>query len=357
MDLDLDAASKLCELLPDGVLLVGADQRVLKANEQAARLLGTPLDDLIGTPYDEALPFQDEDGRDWAKHLRPFNGLPTRTALVERLVLLPDGTELLVSARLNRPTPGGPVEAMVVALRSARQRELLERERSDLIATVAHELRSPLTGVKGFVTTLISKWDRLNEQQKLLMLQTVQSDSERLGRLITELLDVARIDTNRLSLYPRELDLEVAVSRVVSSVRMATARPIRVETQGEVPDVFFDPDKLAQVLTNVVENAVRHGEGAVTIRLAPTGPEAPWPGAVVTVEDEGRGIPPDIRSRVFTKFWTSGARGGSGLGLYIVQGLMRAHGGEVAIEDATTHTGATGARVVLTIPREDRRHA
>src|SRR3954454_7201074 len=109
-------------------------------------------------------------------------------------------------------------------MRSARARERLDRERSDLVATVAHELRSPLTGVKGFVTTLLSKWDRLNDDQKKLMLHTVATDAERLSRLITELLDVARIDTGRLPLYRRELDAAAAVERVAESVRAGTSR-------------------------------------------------------------------------------------------------------------------------------------
>ncbi len=89
----------------------------------------------------------------------------------------------------------GPVDSVAVVIRSGRGRARLDRDRSDLVATVAHELRSPLTGVKGFVGTLLSKWERLNDEQKKLMLTTVHSDSERLSRLITELLDVARIDT------------------------------------------------------------------------------------------------------------------------------------------------------------------
>ena len=104
------------------------------------------------------------------------------------------------------PAPG-PVTDVAVSLRSGRARARLDRDRSDLVATVAHELRSPLTGVKGFVQALLNRWDRLNDEQKKLMLTTVHADSDRLSRLITELLDVARLDTGRLSMHQRTCDV------------------------------------------------------------------------------------------------------------------------------------------------------
>ncbi len=338
------------DLVPEGIVVADGEGRVTHASTRAARLLGCAVEDLVGCRIDDALPLQNEHGRDWLACHRPYDGLPTRTDLVEQSALLPDGTELLVTARIHRDAERR-VQQLVVSLRGARQRARLDHERSDLVASIAHELRSPLTGVKGFVATLITKWDRLNDQQKLLMLTTVHSDSERLARLIAELLDVARIDTGRLSLYPREVDLVAATERVLGSVGQSTSRTLSLEVDPGLPDVHFDPDKLVQVLTNLVENAVRHGDGVVTVRLEPVQAAEEWPGVRVRVDDEGDGIDHSIRSRVFTKFWTSGIRGGSGLGLYIVHGLTRAHGGTVQIDDAP----GGGARVELVLPTEDRR--
>jgi signal transduction histidine kinase len=119
----------------------------------------------------------------------------------------------------------------------------------------------------------------------------------------------------------------------------------------DLPQISADPDKFAQVLTNLIENGVRHGEGTVRVWVEALGPTAEFQGVRLIVDDEGQGIPLELRNRVFTKFWKGGARGGSGLGMYIINGLVRAHGGTVVIDDAP----GGGARILLTWPTEDRR--
>src|SRR5690606_13854562 len=146
------------------------------------------------------------------------------------------------------------------------------------------------------------------------------------------LLDVARIDTGRLQLYPRSSSAEVLVGRVVDLVRAGTSREVRLDVEPDLPEVFADPDKFTQVVTNLAENAVRHGEGQVRISLCPL--TEPWEGVRIVVDDEGEGIAAELRRRVFTKFWTTGESGGSGLGMYIIGGLARAHGATVTIDDA-----------------------
>ncbi|CAN5549657.1 ATP-binding protein [soil metagenome] len=338
----------LLDDLPDGVVVADADGTVSAINSVAARLLR--LGDGVGKQLSDVVLLQDRAGNSWFACTDPYTGLATRSGLTEQAWYLSDGTELLVTARLLRDTDHR-VRQVAVSLRSARARERLDRERSDLVATVAHELRSPLTGVKGFVATLLSKWDKLNDDQKKMMLETVNADADRLTRLIAELLDVARIDTGRLSLYPRPVDFQAAVDRVVASVRAGTGREIAFAVEGELPSVSADPDKLAQVVTNLVDNAIRHGEGLVTLTASPIRGEAPYGGVLLHVDDEGDGISPDIRSRVFTKFWKHGSRGGSGLGMYIIHGLVNAHGGSVEIDDSP----AGGARVSILWPEQDSR--
>ena len=331
------------DVLPDGVVIADAEGRVQVVNAVARRMLGIG-DDPSGTPLDDVLALRDQRGCTWVETNDPYGGLASRTGVPEQSWLLPDGTEVLVTARITRDKQIG------IAIRSGRGRARLDRERSDLVATVAHELRSPLTGVKGFVQALLNRWDKLNDEQKKLMLTTVHADSDRLSRLIAELLDVARIDTGRLQLYPRPSDPVTLVQRVVASVGAATSRPIELSVElADGAEIFVDPDKFAQVATNLVENAVRHGDGVVRVRLQ-VGEERT---VRLVVDDEGEGIAPELRKRVFTKFWKNGARGGSGLGLYLVGGLAKAHGGTVTITEAP----GGGARIITEWPTEDRRPA
>jgi signal transduction histidine kinase len=339
----------LVDALPDGVVVADADGRVVIVSALAARMLGADPVDAVGSPLTEVLALQDTEGRDWCAANTPYAGLATRTGIPEQSWLLPNGTEVLTAARMLRAGRGGPVTQVSVVLRSGRGRAQLDRERSDLVATVAHELRSPLTGVKGFVQAMLNRWDKLSDEQKKLMLTTVHADSDRLQRLIAELLDVARIDTGRLSLHTRPCDADLLVGRVVASVQAGTARSITYDADEGLLPIGADPDKFTQVVTNLVENAVRHGAGAVTVTLSALTDHPEHRGIRLVVEDEGDGIPEELRRRVFTKFWTSGVRGGSGLGMYLVNGLTRAHGGSIVLGDAESG----GARVVVDWPASE----
>ncbi len=340
-------AGDVVDQLPDGVVIADAAGNVTTVNREARRLLGPGVGS--GRPLSDVMTLQDQNGCEWYATNRPYDGLGSRVGLTEQSWFTSDGTEVLVTGRINRVGRFGAVSSVALVIRSGRGRARLDRDRSDLVATVAHELRSPLTGVKGFVSTLLSKWDRLNDEQKKLMLHTVHADSERLQRLITELLDVARIDTGRLPLYPRPVDTQAIVERCVLSVREGTARVIESSYADPTPEIFADPDKFTQVVTNVVDNAIRHGEGTVHVSVQTIA--EPFPGVLIRVDDEGEGIPEAIRARVFTKFWKHGVRGGTGLGMYIVNGLVRVHGGEVTIGDSETG----GGRLEIRWPCDDRR--
>ncbi|ARF54484.1 sensor histidine kinase [Streptomyces gilvosporeus] len=343
--------------LPDGLVVADETGRVVTFNAAAARITGIDPRRALGRPLERALPLQDLEGRAWWQLTSPYGGLAIRRGQPERNLLL-GGREVLVSARYVRSGPTGPVQRLVIGLRGTEARRRTELSHAELIATVAHELRSPLTSVKGFTATLLQKWERFTDDQKRLMLETVDADANRVTRLIAELLDISRIDSGRLEVRRQRVDMIAAVRRHVQAQTTAGQRPDRflIRMLEPLPDLWADPDKVDQVLGNLLENAVRHGEGTVTIEVGPaaaatgtdaTGTDATTPeGTTVTVSDEGPGIPEESMSRVFTRFWRGSKRGGTGLGLYIVKGIVEAHGGTITVGRAP----AGGAQFRFSLP-------
>jgi PAS domain S-box-containing protein len=335
--------------LPDGVVVADEVGRIVVFNRVAARLTGLDPAEVTGKFVFDVLPLRDAEGRDWWVYADPYHGLPIRTRHPERSLFLSDGTEILVSIgyvredRAKGARGSRPVRKLVISLRGAQQRERLERSRAELVSTVAHELRSPLTSVKGFTATLLNKWGRFTDDQKRVMLETVNADADRVTRLITELLDVSRIESGRMEVHRQLVDLPDRARRAMAG-RVAAGDAedrFRLEVLDGLPETWLDADKIDQILVNLVENAVRHGAGIVTIVIEPALIDDVV-AASVSVRDQGEGIAPDVAPRVFRQFWRGKPRGGrnsrhgggTGLGLYIVKGLVEAHGGTIDVHRA-----------------------
>ena len=337
----------IADELPDGLVVADDAGRVAVFNAAAARLTSVHPADALGKDLFDVLPLHDADGRDWWACMDPYHGLQIRTRHPERPLYLRDGTEVLVVVRYIRERHRRDVLRLVVALHDAGQRARLERSRADLVSTVAHELRSPLTSVKGFTATLLAKWPRFTDNQKLVMLETVNADADRVTRLITELLDVSRIESGRMEVHRELVDVPERARRLIAG-RVAAGEPedrYRLEVASGLPDTWLDADKVDQILGNLVENAVRHGAGIVTIVVARArmgGDQA----VAVSVRDQGEGIPPEMAHRVFRQFWRGKRRGGTGLGLYIVKGLVEALGGDITVGRAP----GGGAEFRFTVP-------
>jgi hypothetical protein len=177
---------------------------------------------------------------------------------------------------------------------------------------VAHELRSPLTSVKGFTATLLRRWERFTDDQKRFMLETIEHDADRVTRLIGELLDISRIDAGRLEVHAQPVDLAAAARRHVERMVASGSdeRKFVVHASPHLPEVWADPDRLDQVMANLLENAVRHGDGTVTLDLVATsevlGGSDPEPVVAVSVSDEGDGIDEENLQRGSGSTWSGG---------------------------------------------------
>jgi signal transduction histidine kinase len=332
------------DALADGVVVADAGGVVVDVNAAALRILGEGQ--WLGRSLADVLPLIDPQGRDWWACTRPYDGLATRVRQPERWLTLTRPGEadqtLLVTASYVRGHDR-KVDSVVVSLRDTNARSRTERSGNELVSVVAHELRSPLTGVKGFTATLLNKWERFTDEQRLHMLRTINADADRLTRLISELLDVSRIESGRLELHKQLVDVAELIQRDIRNRVAAGEDQARfVLVAPSVPEVWADPDKIGQVVGNIIENALRHGAGTVTVTLMP---EAD--GVRVVVTDQGEGISAEALPRIFTKFWRDARRGGTGLGLFIAKGIVEAHGG--VIEAGQANGGGASIGFVLPV--------
>jgi signal transduction histidine kinase len=348
-----DLVAQMAELLPDGLVVVGADRRIHFANAEALRILDCDASDLVGRGLPEGLPLTDKYGRDWWEHTDPWDGRASRPGHREKLLVAPKGQDVLVTARYIRSDGGLTVERVILGLRDAEDRQRAERDQASVLSTVAHELRAPLTSVTGFTSSLLRRWDRFTDEQKRLMIETIESDATRLTRLITELLDISRLDSDSLNLRLGPVDLHALLTthvvryelgRSTGTVELRLGKSAR---ERGLPAMWADTDRLEQIFFNLIENGLLHGAGKVTVTLDRSGALGDAPESVVVeVDDEGDGIPPSDREKIFGRFWHGPSNASTGLGLYVVRGLVEAHGGSVVVTDSD----GGGARFVVALP-------
>jgi signal transduction histidine kinase len=218
---------------------------------------------------------------------------------------------------------------------------------AELIGKIAHELRSPLTSIKGFSATLIKRWDRFTDEQRLQFVETIHSDAERMGRIVSEVLDLARLEAGRLELHRELLDIGTVVAKATKNISELGGAD-RIEARAESVGAWADADRLEHVMTNLLENAVKFSESgpiAVQARKAEDG----W--AEIVVADEGVGIEESRLSDLFSGPGPTGQRSGpsgTGLGLYLTRLLIEAHGGAITVQSAA----GRGSTFTVRLPPE-----
>jgi two-component system, OmpR family, phosphate regulon sensor histidine kinase PhoR len=227
----------------------------------------------------------------------------------------------------------------------------LENARQEFVANVSHELRTPLSLIKGYVETLLDG-ARDNPETATRFLQTIDRNTERLTLLIEDLLTISELESGRVQLKLQSVTLAPLVSEVLADFKgRAAAKSITLVNQALDLAVRADPDRLEQVLGNLVDNAIKYGRTSGTVTV---GGRALDGGQVeVSIQDDGPGIPPEALERVFERFYRvdkarSREQGGTGLGLAIVKHIIQNHGGRVW---ATSELGR-GATFYFTIPRD-----
>jgi PAS domain S-box-containing protein len=342
----------LLDLLPDAVVEVDAVGAIVVANAAALRLTGFRRDQLVGRPWHQVLRPRGWDGKPVATdgwppsaQLRSVRAVPEQ----ELTIATAAGRDLktFVAGSYQRDAAGHLAGALLV-LRDAGRRAHQAATGIEIVSTVSHELRSPLTSVKGYTSLLLNRWDRLTDDQKRMMLEQVHHDADRVTRLITELLDISRLETGRLVVRRQLIDLPKLGATVVDKVGLEYPDlEAAIEFPAAFPKVYADPDKVEQVFTNLIENACKY---ASPTGITVVGRRAEHE-VSVTVTDRGEGIPAADLPKVFTKFFrrSEGRPTGSGLGLWISRGLAEAHGGRLVAESIA----GQGTAFRLTLPLID----
>jgi signal transduction histidine kinase len=271
----------------------------------------------------------------------------------DRLVPIMRGREevfLSVTEAVMRD-PLGAVAGRIFAFRDISGDRLVEQVKSDFVSTVSHELRTPLTSIYGFAETLLRQDVMFGEEERLTFLRYIASESQRLTSIVDTLLNVARLDTGDLQVNLAVTDVRDVVGQVLDTVSAAEVDGHRFVV--DLPDgplaATADPEKLRQVCTILVENALRYSPDGGTVTVGATLRQDK---VEVSVADEGIGIPQADQEQIFRKFYRGAdaelrvGAGGTGLGLFIARGLVTAMGGRIWVSSRE----GEGSRFAFELP-------
>jgi two-component system phosphate regulon sensor histidine kinase PhoR len=322
----------------EGVLVVDVQGRIQLVNRAAQAMLRVEAS-VTGRPYLEAVRHPDVSSQ-LAAALRGEESGSREVALVV------DTARTFVARAAPVAAAGGG--GAVLVLHDITDLRRADQTRRDFVANVSHELRTPLTAIRGYVEALMD--DAANAGQTRQFLETIDRQSTRMQRLVTDLLRLARLDARQEHLERAPCDLQQLLGGVVADLALAIEtkrQQASVTVDAAAATVIADPAKLHDIIRNLVENAVTYSPEGTAIQIDAT---RRADAVAITVADCGPGIPPEDLTRVFERFYRvdkSRARpGGTGLGLAIVRHLAELHGGEVTAENR----GEGGARFTVTLP-------
>ena len=322
-------------------------------NREAARLVDVlrmpdqPLEHLL-----EVLTFRRADGREVSLEELPLSQtlLAGETLTAEEIVLTtPDGRSLsiLLNASPIR-SQDGEIETYIVTLQDMTALEEPERLRAEFLAMVSHELRTPLTSVKGSVTTLLDATTVLSPVETLQLHRIIDAQTDRMRMLISDLLDVAHIETGKLSVSPEPVEVATLVDEALNAFHSGgNKQDLQVDLAPDLPWVMADRLRMLQVLGNLLANAARNSPEDSVINVSAEQLDLQ---VAISVSDAGRGIPAESLPHLFRKFSRIGGEeqgGSTGLGLAICKGIVEAHGGRI---QARSDGPGLGARFTFTLP-------
>lgn len=339
--------SRIFESVADGIIVLDLDGNIIEVSDRALGMsnfhskdeaLGKHIEEFMAlSPHSEA-----SDG---------MRGLLKQGAVwnVGLSALRADGSEFPVEITTSvlRNASGNEC-GFIVVLRDVTHRKRAEQKatelelfkrldqlRTDFLSNVSHELRTPLAAIKGFVSTLLRQDVEWSDEEQQDFLETIDHEADRLTRLISDLLDISRLEAGALELNRSYYLLpEIIDSTQARLAKLTERHRLQFLVTSDLPPVFVDEMRIGQVLVNLVENATKYSpEGSkITLEARLKGDEV-----IVNIADKGEGIPAELQNKVFDRFYqaesiVSGRKSGTGLGLSVCRGIVEAHGGRIWVQ-------------------------
>jgi PAS domain S-box-containing protein len=335
-----EQAARVLEAVGDGVFVLDANGVVQLWNRAAELMTGLAADRLRGTVLATAIPEWPE----LSQRISIVHGdkVPRPTTVPVRL----GERDLWLSFVAVQSAAG-----VIYAFRDLSEEVRLEEEKSDLVATISHELRTPMATVYGAATTLLHRDDELDRDQRRKLLEMLAAEAKRLADITEEVLLTSQIDHGDVRVDRRPIEVgEVVQTTITTMESQLHAVTLDVEIPRELPAAAGDADRLRQVLLNLLDNAVKYSDSdQVSVRVDVADGKI-----FIAVGDEGRGIATADRERIFEKFYRADpqlrhAPSGTGLGLYIARELTQRMGGSL---DVTSEPGQ-GSTFTVALPRAE----
>ncbi len=348
----------ILESVGDGIFGIDLDGKLTFINEAGAHALGYTPEELAGSDVHEMIHHSHADGTPYSKSTSPILQALRRAEPIrmrDEVFWRKDGAAIPVEYSANPLFEDGRISGMVVAFQDVSERRRLEKMKDEFISTVSHELRTPLTSLRASLGLIASgSLDKRPEKQRQ-MIDLAIGNCDRLIRLVNDILDFDSVEKGRLPLHRRPVEAVDLLRRAADIAHgAATERHIGFRIEATPALVFADEERVLQVLSELVTNAIKFSPPETTIRLAaqPAGTNAAGGSEVCfIVEDQGRGIAPEKLERIFERFQQgdasdSRALGGTGLGLALARSIVEQHGGHMWAES----TPGKGSRFLFTLP-------
>lgn len=346
--------TQLLNAAADGIFAVDAEGHATFVNQSAARMLGWTAAELLGTDMHALTHHQHPDGREYSRadcSVERTLRTGETCSSDQEVFWKKDGASVAVEYT-STPVRGGSGEitGAVVTFRDISERRFVQRMKDEFVSVVSHELRTPLTSIRGALGLLAA--GRLGEipEKGKRMLDIAVSNTDRLVRLINDILDIERMESGNATLVLQPCDAGLLMSQAVDLIRpMAEKAGVTLRWEACDTPILADPDRLVQTFTNLLGNAVKFSPpGEIVSLTASAGIDS----VLFEVADRGRGIPADKLELIFERFHQVDAsdsreKGGTGLGLPICRSIVRQHGGEIWAESGP----GAGSRFRFTIPR------